>query len=503
VSKAAPPAQTPHPLPAQPTAGRDVRASRVYLFSRGPIVTLVRRAVSVASLVILDVAGLALGIYAALVFRELVAGEGDVLWGLLWREGPAEWLKFAAPITVLVFAQAGLYRVRERRPGAGRILSSLIVVALVVLAFGIGTGYDFTTSGLIPTSVVFSAITIGLLRAAYESASLEVMRAAGIRRRVVLVGEGEGLAHLRSTLAAARGGIAYELVGAVSDDGVPGVLRLGSRAELAAVLDRIRPDEVILAEAALDEGAVLEVVDQAHRKGIKVRLAPETTELLVQRGEYVPGHGAPLFELRPPVLTGWDWVVKRAFDLVVGALVLVVGLPIWLLIALAVKLDSRGPVLFVDRRVGVGEREFGMIKFRTMVAEAPALQSELEESNEAEGALFKIRDDPRVTRVGRVLRRLSLDEIPQILNVLKGEMSLVGPRPLPLRDYRLLEDWHRARYAVLPGMTGLWQISGRSGLTFDDLVRLDFTYLENWSIWLDVTIIARTIPAVLTRRGAY
>jgi lipopolysaccharide/colanic/teichoic acid biosynthesis glycosyltransferase len=144
-----------------------------------------------------------------------------------------------------------------------------------------------------------------------------------------------------------------------------------------------------------------------------------------------------------------------------------------------------------------------MLKFRTMVTQAPALQAELEPSNEAEGALFKIRDDPRVTRVGRVLRRISLDEIPQILNVLKGEMSLVGPRPLPLRDHRLLEDWHRARYAVLPGMTGLWQISGRSGLSFDDLVRLDFTYLENWSIWLDITIIARTIPAVVMGRGAY
>jgi lipopolysaccharide/colanic/teichoic acid biosynthesis glycosyltransferase len=137
------------------------------------------------------------------------------------------------------------------------------------------------------------------------------------------------------------------------------------------------------------------------------------------------------------------------------------------------------------------------------VADADALQTQLEAANEAEGALFKIRDDPRVTRVGRFLRRLSLDEVPQLVNVLKGEMSLVGPRPLPLRDYRLLEDWHRARYAVLPGMTGLWQISGRSGLGFDDLVRLDFTYLENWSIWLDVTIIARTIPAVIMRRGAY
>jgi exopolysaccharide biosynthesis polyprenyl glycosylphosphotransferase len=491
VSKVAPPTEPTPPVPSPSPHGRDVRASRVYVLSRGPLSSLVRRVLSIAALVAIDVAGLALGIYLALVVRELVRGEGDILWGLLWSEGPAEWIKFAAPITILVFAQAGLYRRRELRPGWGRILASLIVVALIVLAFGIGTGYDFATSGLIPTSVVMSALTIGLFRAAYESISLEVMRAAGVRRRVVLVGEGESLTRLRSALAASRGGLTYEFVGAVS------------REELTAVLERERPDEVILAESDFPERAVLEIVEQAHRQGVKVRLAPDTTELLVQRGEYVPGKGTPLFELRPPVLTGSDWAVKRAFDLVVSVLVAVLLLPLWLLIALAVKLDSRGPVFFVDRRIGVGEREFGMLKFRTMVAGAPDLQPKLEEANEAEGALFKIRDDPRVTRVGRVLRRLSLDEIPQIVNVLKGEMSLVGPRPLPLRDYALLEDWHRARYAVLPGMTGLWQISGRSGLGFDDLVRLDFTYIENWSIWLDITIIAKTIPAVVLRRGAY
>jgi exopolysaccharide biosynthesis polyprenyl glycosylphosphotransferase len=503
VSKAAPPAETPRPAPAASPAQRDVRASRLYVLSRGPILTLVRRTLSVVSLVALDVAGLALGIYLALVTRQIVAGDGGILWGLLWREGPAEWLKFAAPITVLVFAQAGLYRQREHRPGAGRILACLIVVALIVLAFGLGTGYDFTTSGLIPTSVLVSAVTISLLRAAYDSASLELMRAAGIRRRVVLVGEGESLLRLRSSLAASQGVLTYEFVGAVARESVPGLRLLGSREELPLVLEQVRPDEVILTEADFDERIVLEVVEQAHSKGIKVRLAPDTTELLVQRGEYVPGQGAPLFELRPPVLTGWDWAVKRAFDITVSLLVAVVLLPVWLLIALAIKLDSRGSVFFVDRRIGVGEQEFGMLKFRTMIAEAPALQPELEEANEAEGALFKIRDDPRVTLVGRVLRRFSLDEIPQIVNVLRGEMSLVGPRPLPLRDHRLLEDWHHARYAVLPGMTGLWQISGRSGLTFDDLVRLDFTYLENWSIWLDITIIARTIPAVLRGRGAY
>ncbi|HXF98270.1 MAG TPA: sugar transferase [Gaiellaceae bacterium] len=508
-SKAAPPAEPASSSQAAsasrpaPPARADVRASRVYLLSRGPLLGLARRCLSVACLVTLDVVGLALGIYAALVVRELLFGEGDILWGLLWREGPADWLKFAAPITVLVFAQAGLYRPRERRPGAGRVLACLIVVALIVLAFGFGTGYDFGTTGLIPTSVVTSAVLIGLLRAAYGSVALELMRAAGMRRRVVLVGEPEGIARLRRALAAARGGLAYELLGVVSAADVPGLRRLGARAELPHVLERTQPDEVILTEAGLDERAVLDVVEQAHRQGVKVRLVPDTTELLVRRGEYVPGQGVPLFELRPPVLTGWDWAVKRTFDYTVSVLVGGLFLPLWLLVALAIKLDSRGPVLYVDRRVGVGEREFGMLKFRTMVEGAAELQPALEPANEAGGALFKIRDDPRVTRAGRVLRRLSLDEIPQLVNVLKGEMSLVGPRPLPLRDHALLEDWHKARYAVLPGMTGLWQISGRSGLTFDDLVRLDFTYLENWSIWLDITILARTIPAVISRRGAY
>jgi exopolysaccharide biosynthesis polyprenyl glycosylphosphotransferase len=505
VVKAVPPARTQPPStpPASPAPRDDVRASRLYLLSRRPLLAVVRRLASVASLVFLDVVGLALGMYLALVLRQVLRGDGDVLWGLLWREGPREWLKWAAPITVLVFAQAGLYRARERRPGPGRVLSSLIVVALVVLAFGIGTGYDFTTSGLIPTSVVICAITISLLRAAYDSAALEVMRGMGIRRRVVLVGEGESLDRLRRSLSAARTGLTYQFVGAVTEHETEGLRRLGGREDLSRVLEEARPDEVILAEADFDEETVLGVVEAAHKQGIKVRLAPDATELLVQRGEYVPDEGAPLFELRPPVLTGWDWAVKRAFDLGVSMVVLVLGLPIWLLVTLAIKLTSRGPVFYVDRRIGVSEREFGMLKFRTMTLGAAEQQAQLEPANEAEGALFKIRDDPRVTPIGRVLRRLSLDEIPQIVNVLRGEMSLVGPRPLPLRDYRLLEDWHRRRYAVLPGMTGLWQISGRSQLTFDDLVRLDFTYLENWSIWLDVTIIARTIPAVLTQRGAY
>jgi lipopolysaccharide/colanic/teichoic acid biosynthesis glycosyltransferase len=144
-----------------------------------------------------------------------------------------------------------------------------------------------------------------------------------------------------------------------------------------------------------------------------------------------------------------------------------------------------------------------MLKFRTMHADADARRDELEAANEAAGPLFKLKRDPRVTRVGRFLRRFSLDEVPNLVNVLRGEMSLVGPRPLPVRDYQKLDDWHRKRSLILPGMTGLWQIAGRSDLSFDELVRLDFYYIERWSLWLDVTILAKTLPAVVARRGAY
>ena len=217
----------------------------------------------------------------------------------------------------------------------------------------------------------------------------------------------------------------------------------------------------------------------------------------------MPGQGLPLFELRPPVFLGLDWAAKRVFDITVSTLMIVIFVPVWAFFALAVKLDSPGPVFYRDRRVGLGEREFGMFKFRSMYVDASLRQAGLESSNEASGPLFKIKDDPRVTRVGRIMRRYSIDELPQVLNVIRGEMSLVGPRPLPLRDYVQLEDWHRKRYLVMPGMTGLWQVSGRIDLSFDDLVRLDFYYLENWSIWLDISILAKTLPAVAARRGAY
>jgi exopolysaccharide biosynthesis polyprenyl glycosylphosphotransferase len=234
-----------------------------------------------------------------------------------------------------------------------------------------------------------------------------------------------------------------------------------------------------------------------------VRIAPSTMEILMDRVEFVPGQALPLFELKAPVFEGIDFVAKRAFDLVGAVLLSILLTPLLLLIALMVRVTSRGPVIYKSMRPGLGGDLFPCFKFRTMEQDAELRQGELEDRNELGGAIFKIRNDPRVTKVGRILRRFSLDELPQLLNVLRGEMSLVGPRPLPQRDYERLEDWHRKRYLVLPGMTGLWQVSGRSELDPDELVRLDFLYLERWSVFLDLSILLKTIPAVIRSRGAW
>jgi exopolysaccharide biosynthesis polyprenyl glycosylphosphotransferase len=490
--------------PARPAAPvEDIRSARPYLFSRTTLVAVGRRLASVAALVVLDLVGLVCGLYLALIFRELYLGQWPPLWGILWKT-ETDWLPFLTVITVLVFWVGGLYRRRESRSGVGQIVFSLILVALITLAFGLGTGYHFTTYGLTPTALVLTAVFISLLRSSYDLLTRDVLELAGVRRRAVLVGGGDELTKLRRMLGSDRSGIRYEFLGAVSPNGDTGTLPfLGGLDELPEVLRERDVHELIVAESGFSDDELFELVEDAHRFGVRVKVAPRTTELLLQRAEYIPGEGAPLFELRPPAFAGWEWGVKRSFDVVVSTLVIAIGSPVWAAIACAIKLTSPGPVFYRDQRIGLGDRPFGMMKFRTMYADAAERQGALEAANEASGPLFKIKDDPRVTRVGGFLRRFSLDELPQVLNVLWGEMSLVGPRPLPIRDYEQLQEWHRKRYLVLPGMTGLWQVSGRIDLSFDDLVRLDFYYIENWSIWLDITILAKTLPAVLARRGAY
>ena len=413
-------------------------------------------------------------------------------------------MAFASLVTVLLFARSGLYASRAERPGLSRIVSSLFQVMVVALVFALVNGEQYSSYYIFYGTLVFAICLIGSGRWVYELVTGVLLRAAGYRRRAVLVGSGrhiEDVAHALLDEVHAP----VQMVGFISLTPRPdnGLRSLGAMEDLPAVLDHHRVDEVIIADPDFPEERAVELVDQCHRRGVTVRIAPSTMEILVHRAEFVPGASVPLFELRPPVFDGFDYVLKRSFDFVVALLLLVVLSPLLLLISVAVAVSSRGPVLYRSMRPGIGGESFACLKFRTMRSGADQSQADLESLNEASGALFKIRDDPRLTRVGRFLRNYSLDELPQLLNVLTGSMSLVGPRPLPQRDFEQLEEWHKKRYLVLPGITGLWQVSGRSDLDFDDLVRLDFLYLERWSIGLDLAILFKTVPAVLSRRGAF
>jgi exopolysaccharide biosynthesis polyprenyl glycosylphosphotransferase len=460
-----------------------------------------RRLARVLSLLALDFAGVALAIFTALILKALVRDHAQLSPALHETE---RILAFAYLLTALLFARSGLYAERALRPGLSRIVGSLFQVTFVALVFAVVSGEHFSSYYLFWGSLVFALLYVSLFRAGYEWLTGVILRAAGYRRRAVLVGTGKHIRDVAHALADAPHS-PIEVVGFLSPRELPanGLRALGTLGDLEAILRSERIDEVIIADPEFPQVDAVELVDQCHQRGVRVRLAPSTMEILIHRAEFVPGQSVPLFELGPPVFEGVDFALKRTFD-VIGAIVLLVLLsPLLLAIVIAVRVSSRGPILFRSARRGIGQRPFACLKFRTMHTNAEEHQADLEEFNEASGALFKIRDDPRLTRVGGVLRRFSMDELPQLVNVLRGEMSLVGPRPLPQRDYEMLEDWHRKRYLVLPGITGLWQVSGRSELDFDDLVHLDFIYLERWSLALDLTIILKTIPAVITRRGAY
>jgi exopolysaccharide biosynthesis polyprenyl glycosylphosphotransferase len=214
--------------------------------------------------------------------------------------------------------------------------------------------------------------------------------------------------------------------------------------------------------------------------------------------------GKPILTIRSGPQDDWGLVVKRLVD-VLGSLALLFMLaPLFALVALIIKLDSPGPVLFAQVRVGLNKRRFSMLKFRTMVNGAEKRQAELEDLNEAGGPVFKIKDDPRLTRIGKFLRRFSIDELPQLINVLRGEMSLVGPRPLPVRDVERIDvASQKRRFSIKPGLTCLWQVNGRSDVNFEEWVRMDLQYIDQWSLGLDILILLKTIPAVFKGPGAY
>jgi exopolysaccharide biosynthesis polyprenyl glycosylphosphotransferase len=480
---------------------RDVRSKRPPALSFLLRMDTMRRALRVISLLALDLLGVSFAIFTALALKAALLSTFDATSAF---EGTRSVLAFAYLLTALLFARSGLYAERSQRPGLSRIVGSLFEVAFVALIFAVVSGERFSSYYLFYGSLGFALLYISSLRYLYERATGALLRAAGYQRRAILVGTGKHIHDVAHALAdAPRSPI--EVVGFVSPEPLPpnGVRCLGTLDRLHEAIAAERVDEVIIADPDFPQERAVELVDQCHRRGVRVRIAPSTMEILIQRAEFVPGQSVPLFELGPPVFEGIDFALKRTFDAVGATLLLVLLGPLLAAITLAVRLSSRGPIFYRSMRPGIGQLPFACLKFRTMYCDADDRQDALEELNEASGALFKIRNDPRLTPVGRLLRRFSLDELPQLVNVLRGEMSLVGPRPLPERDFERLQDWHRKRYLVLPGITGLWQVSGRSELDFDDLVHLDFIYLERWSLALDLAIIFKTIPAVLSQRGAY
>ena len=465
--------------------------------------TWVRRSLSVATLVAIDLTALVLGIMVALAGKLVLRGE-PVDFGAIWIE-ERRILPLASVVLVLVFARARLYHGRERRGHAARVIGSTAIATLIVAALVIAAGNDFSTYYVFYASFVAVAALSVALRASHASLTALYFDVMKVERRALLVGPPALTTDIAASLQRTQSGrsLPYRVVGRYEffDTGPD-----GDHKPSAALRDALRTgevDEVIIAGAMGADAPALELLEECRTRGIPVRLAPTATELLSHTLRAVPAPGLPLFDLHPPVLSGAAFLTKRAFDMVVSVLTLLVTWPILLAAAIAIKLEDRGPVLFRSRRVGVEESPFDCLKLRTMTVDAQERLQALEAQNEADGALFKMRADPRVTRVGKFLRRFSIDELPQLFNVIRGEMSLVGPRPLPERDFALLDAVHKKRYLVLPGMTGLWQVSGRSEIGFDELVRLDFSYIESWSIWLDIEILLRTIPTVVFKRGAW
>jgi exopolysaccharide biosynthesis polyprenyl glycosylphosphotransferase len=325
--------------------------------------------------------------------------------------------------------------------------------------------------------------------------------------RVLVVGAGH-VGKMVMQQIAGRPGLGYQLVGFCDDVAWAQNAPFGRFSCLGDVagLDRViadqRVDEVVIALPSAEHERILEIVSLCRDNGVEFRLVPDTFDLTLGTLEVDDLAGIPLIGLRETALHGFNLAIKRAVDVVVASVALIGASPILLLVALAVKLDSRGPVFYPQYRVGK-HGPFKIYKVRSMYQDAERRLTEVRERNEARGPTFKMKDDPRRTRVGRIVRRLSLDEVPQFWNVLAGDMSLVGPRPPIPHEVEQYDEWHMRRLEVTPGLTGLWQVSGRSDLPFDEMVMLDLYYIENWSLSLDVKIILQTIPAVLSMRGAY
>jgi exopolysaccharide biosynthesis polyprenyl glycosylphosphotransferase len=442
-----------------------------------------RRSSSVLVLASLDAAALQLGLLGALRLPSVAADRVVSLAPLL------------VGVWVVVFAAFRLYDRAPVRRNPGAFIGASFCWAGLTLA---GAAV-YPESGLGPAVVLVAGalalLSASALRLLFERGVARVYR-RGLGQTPVLVAGREP--DRRRVLRAMAPG-AYVLAGEVDLEG-----NAADLAALRAALDNTGARVVVLAGAErLPDDELLRLLHSVRLRGVPLRVVPGALALMRGRTILSEGMGMPLLDVHYPQLDNHQRALKRALDVAVSAAGLLLLAPLFLVAALAVRLDSPGPVLFRQKRVGADEKTFICFMFRSMRADAEVLQESLEAHNEADGAVFKIRHDPRVTRVGGFLRRWSLDELPQLLNVLKGQMSLVGPRPLPVRDFLRMEEEDKRRLGAVPGMTGYWQITSRSNLSFEDMVRLDLYYMENWSLSFDLKIILKTLGAVLRREGAY
>ena len=349
---------------------------------------------------------------------------------------------------------------------------------------------------------------LGISRFAIQ-VSLGNLRRYGVGvKRMLLVGAGD-VGRMVMRTVTARPDLGYQLIGFLDDHPAKGFTdigpykALGPVENLSEILESRPVDTVIICLPWQSHRMIQRLLRTCEVSQIRAQVVPDLFQVTKNQVYVEDLNGIPLISTRELSIQGWNLLIKRASDLVGGTLLALVTMPLWLLIALAIKLDSPGPVLYSQTRIGKNGLPFRCYKFRSMVDGADQLRPDLGDRNESSGPLFKMRNDPRRTRVGRMIRRFSLDELPQVINVMRGEMSLVGPRPNLPQEVEQYQDWHERRLLVSPGITGLWQVSGRSDLTFDEMVLLDIYYVENWSLALDLSIVLRSIPAVLHARGAY